>query len=247
MNMLFNEAKIEVVRVFRNPYFLFGSLVMPLVFYIIFTKVINQGYEQADLWNKHFLMSITAFSVMGSAIMTLGIRMVQERTQGWTSYLRITPLPSTYHFIAKMIGQSTVHAFSIVIIFVAGVLINGVTMPAMEWILCGLWILFGSITFLGLGILIGTMQKVDTASNVSNVLYLLLAITGGMWMPMEVLPKVMQTIGSFLPAYHYGSGAWAIVRGDLPDIKNIAILIFYLLLFMVLSMYRRRKQDVVKW
>ncbi|MDW0114645.1 ABC transporter permease [Sporosarcina saromensis] len=247
MNMFIKESKTEVIRVFRNPYFIFGSLLMPIVFYVIFTKVVNQGLEEADVWNKHFLMSIATFSVMGSAIMTLGLRMIQERNDGWTTYLRVTPLPATLHFIAKMIGQSTVHALAIVMIFLSGVLINGVSMSAVEWILCGGWILLGSIPFLALGVLVGTMQKVDLASNVSNILYLLLAITGGMWMPMEVLPKAIQAIGTWLPAYHYGSGAWAIVRGDTPDFKNIVILLGYLLLFMVLSTYRRRKQEVVKW
>ncbi|MEZ7173296.1 ABC transporter permease [Sporosarcina sp. OR05] len=247
MSMFINETKTEVIRVFRNPYFIFGSLVMPIVFYIIFTKVVNQGLEDAGLWNKHFLMSIATFSIMGSAILTLGLRMIQERNEGWTTYLRVTPLPSAVHFIAKMIGQSTVHALTILMIFLSGVIINGVSMTAVEWILCGVWILLGSIPFLALGVLVGTMQKVDLASSVSNILYILLAITGGMWMPMEVLPKAIQAIGTWLPAYHYGSGAWAIIRGDIPGYKNILILLVYLLLFMVLSTYRRRKQDVVKW
>ncbi|MCG3086452.1 ABC transporter permease [Sporosarcina cyprini] len=245
MSMLLREFKVEVIRIFRNPYFIFWSLLMPIVFYVIFTKVVNQGMENQAEWNALFLMSIAAFSVMGSAIMTLGIRMVQEKSEGWTTLLQVTPLPASYYFISKMVGQSAVHIFSIGIIFLSGFLINGVTMPIGEWILCGLWILLGSAPFLAMGLLVGTMKKVDTASGVSNVFYLLLAITGGLWMPMEVLPKLIQTIGMWLPAFHYGNGAWAIVRGDSPEIKNVLILVMYLLLFMVLSVYSRRKQEVV--
>ncbi|MBB4825419.1 ABC-2 type transport system permease protein [Sporosarcina luteola] len=245
MGMLLRECKIEVIRIFRNPYFIFWSLLMPIIFYVIFTKVVNTGMENQALWNAIFLMSIAAFSVMGSAIMTLGIRMVQEKSEGWTTLLRVTPLPASSYFIAKMIGQSAVHVFSIIIIFFAGFLINGVTMPFGEWLLCGLWILLGSAPFLAMGLLVGTMKKVDTASGVSNIFYLLLAITGGLWMPMEILPKLIQTIGMWLPAFHYGNGAWAIVQGESPELKNVLILGMYLILFMILSIYIRRKQEVV--
>src|SRR5690606_13166586 len=106
MKMLLNECKIEMIRIFRNPYFVFWSLFMPILFYFIFTKVVNTGMDDQDLWNKHFLMSIAIFSVMGSAIMTLGIRMVQERNEGWTTWIKVTPLPSSSYFISKMVGQS---------------------------------------------------------------------------------------------------------------------------------------------
>lgn len=230
---------------FRNPYYLFWSLFMPIIFYVIFTNVLNSDLPDQNLWNTHFLMSITSFSVMGSAIMTLGIRMVQERSQGWTTFMKVTPLSGTVYFLAKMIGQTMIHVLSIVLIFLAGVLINDVTLPAMDWILSGLWILLGSLPFLGIGVLVGTMKRVDTASGVSNVVYMLLAITGGMWMPMEQLPKAIQTMGSWLPAYNYGNGAWEIIRGNAPELKNVAILLGYLVLFMALSTLIRRKQEAV--
>ncbi|MFJ8064999.1 ABC transporter permease [Psychrobacillus sp. NPDC096426] len=245
MHIFINQCKIEFLRMFRNPYYIFWSLLMPIVFYIIFTKVVNTGAADQGVWNAHFLMSVAAFSVMGSAIMTLGIRMVQERSEGWTNFIKVTPLSGTVYFAAKMLGQTVVHVFSIVVIFVAGVLLNGVTLTAYEWIMSGLWILLGSLPFLGLGVLVGTMKRVDTAAGVSNLIYMGLAITGGMWMPMEVLPKVIQNIGAWLPAFNYGNGAWEIIRGQAPEFRNIAILAAYLILFMVISTYIRRKQEAV--
>lgn len=245
MSIFINQCKIEFLRMFRNPYYIFWSLLMPIVFYIIFTKVVNTGAPDQGVWNAHFLMSVAAFSVMGSAIMTLGIRMVQERSEGWTNFMKVTPLSGMVYFAAKMLGQTVVHVFSIIIIFIAGVLLNRVTLSVYEWMMSGLWILLGSLPFLGLGVLVGTMKRVDTAAGVSNVVYMVLAITGGMWMPMEVLPKTIQNIGAWLPAYNYGNGAWEIIRGQTPEFRNIVILAAYLILFMVISTYIRRKQEAV--
>lgn len=245
MNILKLQCKAEIIKVLRNRYYVFWSLVMPIIFYYVFTNVMNTNIENKTEWQAHYLMSMTTFSVMGSAIMTHGIRMVQERAQGWSTFIRITPLSDTVYFAAQMIAQCVIHILSITVIFVAGALINDVSLTASQWILSGVWILFGSLPFLAIGTLVGMMNKVETAAGISNVLYMVLAVTGGMWMPLEIMPKTMQTIGKWLPSYNFGNGAWEIVKGGMPDWKNILILVVYLVLFMLLSKYIRRKQEAV--
>ncbi|WNS47027.1 ABC transporter permease [Paenibacillus sp. MMS20-IR301] len=245
MKQMMAQCKAELLRIIRNPYYVFWSLLMPIMFYFIFTKVVNTGTDDAPQWQAHYLMSMAAFSVMGSAIMTLGIRLVQERTQGWNTYIRITPLPASVYFLGKMFGQTVMHLFSVLCIFVAGYLINGVSLSAAEWLLSGLWLILGSLPFLALGTIIGSMKRVDTASGVSNVLYMGLAVAGGMWMPLEIMPKIMQSIGKWLPSYNYGSGAWAIVSGESPKWDSVLLLAGYLAVFMLLSVYIRKKQEAV--
>ncbi|MEK8210988.1 ABC transporter permease [Paenibacillus sp. FSL L8-0463] len=245
MKIMINQCKSELLRILRNPYYVFWSLVMPIMFYFIFTKVVNTGMDDAALWQAHYLMSMAAFSVMGSAIMTLGIRLVQERTQGWNTFIRITPLPSYVYFTGKMFAQMMMQLFSVVCIFAAGYVMNGVSLTPGQWLFSGLWIVVASLPFLALGTLVGFMKRVDTASGVSNVLYMGLALAGGMWMPLDILPELMQRIGRWLPSYNYGNGAWEIVRGGHPQWSGVLILLGYLAIFMLLSLYIRKKQEAV--
>ncbi len=244
MRLITIQCKAEMLRIIRNPYYVFWSLLMPIMFYFIFTRVVNTGNDDPT-WRAHYLMSMATFSVMGSAIMTLGIRLVQERTQGWTTFIRITPLPGSVYFFGKMFGQTMMHLFSVICIFAAGYFINDVSLTAGQWGLSGLWILIGSLPFLAIGTLVGAMKRVDTASGVSNVIYMALAVAGGMWMPIEILPRLMQKIGHWLPSYNYGNGAWEIVRGATPQWSNVLILLGYLVVFMLLSVYIRKKQEAV--
>ncbi|HBS44571.1 MAG TPA: ABC transporter permease, partial [Paenibacillus sp.] len=145
----------------------------------------------------------------------------------------------------KMFGQTMMHLFSVICIFAAGYFINDVSLTAGQWGLSGLWILIGSLPFLAIGTLVGAMKRVDTASGVSNVIYMALAVAGGMWMPIEILPRLMQKIGHWLPSYNYGNGAWEIVRGATPQWSNVLILLGYLVVFMLLSVYIRKKQEAV--
>ncbi|WP_080846967.1 ABC transporter permease [Cytobacillus gottheilii] len=243
MRMLMMQCKVEIIRILRNPYYVFWSLFMPILFYTLFTRIFNTGIGNQEEWQAHYLMSMTVFSVMGTSIMTLGIRLVEERAKGWSMFMRITPLSDTIYFISKMAGQTFIHIFSIIIIFLAGALINGVQLSAMQWISSGFWILAASFPFLAIGILIGNMKKVDTASGISNFLYIAFAITGGLWMPIDILPGFIQNITTWLPAYNYGNGAWRLVKGELPEWNNVWILGAYLVIFMVLSIYIRKKQE----
>ncbi|WP_315906836.1 ABC transporter permease [Priestia koreensis] len=245
MSMLAMQCKSEIIRILRNRYYVFWSLCMPLIFYYIFTNVVNTNPSNQGEWNAHYLMSMTSFSVMGSAIMTLGIRMVQERTTGWSVYIRTTPLSDTVYFIAQMVGQTVIHCFSVLVIFIVGGLVNHIELSFTQWVFSGLWIILASIPFLGLGTLIGSMKRVETASGISNVIYMVLAVCGGMWMPVEIMPKVMQSVAHWLPSFNYGNGAWNIVQGHAPEWKSLFILMGYFVVFMLLSKYIRRNQEVV--
>ena len=243
MKMFSRQCQAELIRMFRNRYYIFWSLLMPIIFYYIFTKVVSTPDVDADLWKAHYLMSMTTFSVMGSSIMTLGIKMVQERSEGWTLYLKITPLPTSVYFAAKIAAQTVIHLFSIFVIFMAGYIINGVSLSPLQWLLCALWILFGSLPFLAIGTLVGSMKKVETAAGISNLIYMALAVVGGMWMPVEVFPKFMQAISDWLPSNSFAGGAWEIIRGNSPSLQGILLIIGYLFLFMVLSIYIRKRQN----
>ncbi|MFB1051826.1 ABC transporter permease [Paraliobacillus sp. JSM ZJ581] len=243
MHAIITQCKFEMIRIFRNPYFVFWSLFMPILFYFIFTNIVNTGVPDQGEWQAYYLMSMTTFSVMGSAIMNFGIRMVQEQTEGWSTFMKLTPFPSWAYFASKMFGQFIIHLLSILIVFLAGFIINDVSLSAFQWIFSGIWILIASIPFLALGSLVGTMRKVETAGGVSNIIYLALAILGGMWMPVDIFPSFLQRLAEWLPSYHFGSGAWNIVEGTSPDWQSFIILIAYLCLFLLLAIFIRRKQE----
>ena len=173
------------------------------------------------------------------------MRISQEKGQGWTHLLKITPLPEGAYITAKIIAQTVVNAFSILVIFIAGILINHVELTVGQWIGAGLWLLLGVTPFLALGTVIGSIKKADAAAGLANILNMCLAILGGLWMPIEVFPKILRSISEWTPTYHFGSGAWDIVAGKSIGWENIAVLGGYFLIFVVISIYIRKRQEAV--
>lgn len=243
--MLFEQCRAELLRLFRNSSYVLWSLLMPIGFYAVFTRGMDAGSSPDASWASLYLMSMTSFSVMGSSIMTFGIRLVQERKYGWAVYMQTTPLPGWIFFSGKIISQTVMHVLSVAVIFTAGYLINGVSLSVFQWLGAGLWIVLASLPFLALGAVIGGMRRVDTASGIANVVNLLLALAGGLWNPPESMPVYLRQLGYWLPSRHLGSGAWNIVRGAGPGMDSVAILLGWFVLFMLLSLYIRNKQEAV--
>ncbi|SIE28857.1 Uncharacterised protein [Mycobacteroides abscessus subsp. abscessus] len=64
-------------------------------------------------------------------------------------------------------------------------------------------------------------------------------------MPLEALPGWLQSIGKWLPSYHYANGAWEVLSGNLISLENIFYLGACTVLFMILSSYILKKRDAV--
>ncbi|MGG2063370.1 ABC transporter permease [Bacillus sp. S14(2024)] len=244
MRAFWMQCKIEILRTFRNRLFILFSLVMPIMFYYIFTNVVS-GPQDGGAWKAHYLISMATFSIVGSALFGFGGRLSQEKGQGWTQLLQITPLPEGVYLSAKIIAQTAVNAFSIAVIFTSGILMNHVDLTIGQWIGAGLWLLIGVTPFLAIGTIIGAIKKTDAAMGLANMLNMCLAILGGLWMPIEILPKTLRSIGEWTPTYHFGSGAWDIVAGKAIGWENAAVLGGYFIAFVVLSIYIRKRQEAV--
>ena len=113
----------------------------------------------------------------------------------------------------------------------------------MDW--CGVMVIIRGNTIFSVRTVIGSIKKADAAAGLANILNMSLAIVGGLWMPIEVFPKILRTIGEWTPTYHFGSGAWDIVAGKSIGWENIAVLGGYFLIFVVVSIYIRKRQEAV--
>jgi ABC-2 type transport system permease protein len=240
------QCKAELLRSLRNRRVLFFSIGFPVVFYLIFTSTVggNTQVGGAD-WKSYYLMSMTAFGLLASSINSLGVKLAQERTQGWVRLLRVTPLSQTAYFGSKLVSMSLLNAGIIAVMFLVGFFAKGVRLNIGQWTGCALWLLFGSLAFLALGSLIGLSKRVELAQTLATMCQLILAMLGGLWFPTDVMPQAMKDIAQAMPTYHFAHGAWSLVAGGTPSWSNAAVLAAYLLVFVILSTYISRKQDAV--
>ncbi|MCR8844947.1 ABC transporter permease [Paenibacillus sp. SC116] len=246
LNMFMAQTKAESIRIVRSPFFLLFSIAMPLAFYFLFASMYGTDKSiESTTWGVFSLMSMTAFSLIGTAVSQFGIRLSFEHQDGWVRLLRLTPLTPAVWLGSKLVAQMVIHLVVIIIIFLSAGLVHDIQLTALQWITCGLWLWIGSIAFLAIGALLGTLKNANTSVAIGNVLQMGLAILGGLWMPLNGLPTWMQAIGEWLPSHRYANGAWNIIAGQAPVGIDYVVLIGSGIVFMALTVYIFNRREAV--
>ncbi len=238
------QFKAEGIRIIRSPFFLLFSVLMPLVFYILFTYLNGADTNVGGTaWAGYSLMSMTAFSLIGTAAGQFGIRISYERKEGLHRLLRLTPLSNRAWVGAKIVSHMLVHLLIILIMFTVALLAFRVELPIDRWLLSGGWLLVGSLPFLGLGILVGMIKNPDVATAVSNLVYMGISVAGGLWMPLEVFPEWLQAIGRWLPSHVYANGAWNLIAGTSVQLYDMVALFLYGIVFVGLTIMIMNRRE----
>lgn len=238
--MTFGYLRLELRRLLRDRAYLFGSMLLPTVMYLLFTNIgglTGQSRQAAALYS---MIGLAAFAAIG-AVLNNGGQIVEERTGGWLRQLRTTPMPPAMVVAVRAATAMVVALPCIAVICLAGTVINGVQLDAGQWvrILAQLWL--GVIPFALLGLAVGHAATPRTLPLYNMAAYLAMSVVGGLWMPISVFPAWLQAIGRVLPTHAYQDMSWRIVLGSAPSIGDVAVLAAWMAVFgaWAAAAYRR--------
>ncbi|KGP72130.1 ABC transporter permease [Pontibacillus yanchengensis] len=223
MQIVYNTSKMEVIRMFRNRYFVFFSVLIPILFYAVFTATFGDNLPIAGTqWKAYFLMSMTCFSLMSASVQTFGIQFIYDQTQNWMDWLFTQPIKKWQYFLGRFVSQMVLNLVVIVVLFTAAGLWKNIDLSWLKWIQLTAWIWVGILPFLAMGAWLSVSKNVETASGIANIITLGLALTGGLWMPLEQMPELIQTVGEWMPSHLYAQGAWSLLAGDSISLMTIS-------------------------
>jgi ABC-2 type transport system permease protein len=242
------QFKYELIKQLRIPFSWVGTVVFPLGFYSIFGLIFSSGTEGADLdpmISASYLANYGAFGVMGVALFSFGVGVATERGQGWLRLSRATPMPPMAYFTAKIGASIVFSTFSLLSLFLGGLLVGGVRMPITLWLGLFLTLLIGSLPFCALGLVLGYAAGPNSAPILANLIYLPVAIVSGLWVPIEFLPTFLQRIALFLPAYHYAQLAQITLGTDQGRSIwfHLAALLTFTAVCLTLAVFLYRRDD----
>ena len=189
--------RLDVRRVLRNRRTLVFTVVMPVVFYFAF------GASQSDGDAKGYVM--ISFAVYGAmvAATSVGASVAVERASGWSRQLRLTPMRPATYVTSKVLSAASIALIPVVVELLLGA-VTGARMPASAWVVGGLVAWIGSLVFASLGLAIGYLVPSENAMQVMGPVLALLALMGGLFVPLTLFGSTLQTVASFTPAYGVG-------------------------------------------
>jgi ABC-2 type transport system permease protein len=147
------------------------------------------------------------FGSMAAAIGSGGL-IAQERGIGWNRQLRLSGLGPGRYVLSKVALSLVLALPPILVTNVVG-FAQGVRLPVSTWAAVLLLSWFGALPFAALGIIIGYVARPDSVQQISSLVYLLLAVFGGTFVPAEQMPSLMHRIAEWTPAYWVGQLARA--------------------------------------
>lgn len=244
MSIYFLESKYEFLNVWRTPGFVLPSLAFPLMFYLFFGVVFGKGsLDQAT----YLVATYGAFGIMGLALFGFGVGVATERGQGWLLLKQASPMPAMAYFTAKLVMSLILGQILLVLLFNLAAFAGQVSLSWTQWFKLILILGLGSIPFCALGLVIGCWAKSKSAVAVVNLVYLPMAFLSGLWIPISLLPQMLQKTAVIFPPYHLSQLALKVLDMDVggnPWVHTV-VLFGQTVLFLILALigFRRKTQD----
>lgn len=234
---------LEIRRAVRNGRYVMFTLGFPLIFYLLFTSIYGHAKLGGVSFGATYMVAMAAYGGLGAALNSNGARLAMERAGGWARQMRVTPLSPAAYVGAKAAMAFCVVVPAVLIVALAGVAIHHVTMSATSWVdfLVGIWI--GAIPFSVLGVLLGYAFDSESAQSGTMIVYFALAILGGMWFPVQVMPPAMRDIAYVLPSYHWAAIGWNALAGKGPGWGNVGVLAAYTVAFTFAALRRYQRDE----
>ena len=199
MKNMTSLMKVELILMKRQAAYYLLSIGLPSVFYLIFSGVMSSDTPTSVL--RLYLFSMTVFSIMSSAFFSIPSSLQSDKTNNWQKMIQHSPVSMVEYYISKLFSALLTFLLSIVVVFSVGHFVRGVSLPAMDWLIIALIILFGSLVFIAMGVLVSLLPSAQLMSVVGNIAYMALAVLGGLWFPLSMFPAWLRSIGKLMPSY----------------------------------------------
>jgi ABC-2 type transport system permease protein len=240
------QTFMELRRIARNTRFLIFTLLTPLLYYLFFVLAFGERTSAQGISGKaFFFVSMATFGVLGTALVSFAGRIAAERERGWFRLLRTTPLPVAAIFGAKLAAALLASIGVVLVLGVAGVIVNGSSLLSAEsWLGLFVVLVLGALPFAALAVVIGYFVGAEVAYSASLAVYFLLAMIGGLFLPLEFMPEAVQNVATLTPGYLYAKMGWDLIAGRAGDVwPHAAGLGAYFIGFAALAVIGLRREE----
>ena len=203
VRIFLTEVRYEFVRALRTKAYSLSVIGFPIIFYLFFGLLMNRNQVHNGLSvSINMLAGYAVFGAIGSSLFGIGVGLSGDLSAGWLELKRASPMPPVAYLLAKCVTAMAFATIIVTVLTIMGVAFGGVHITALEYIRMVALIIVGSIPFACLGLLVALLAPFNAAPGIANMIYLPMSFLGGLWMPIEILPKFLQKLAPIFPTYH---------------------------------------------
>lgn len=167
-------------------------------------------------WIDYMIPGTLGLVLLWSGLNHASLTIATERTKGTFQRMIIAPVSPTTVLLGKFVSNLALVYLSAAIMLISGVLLFQVTLYwNIPLIILGVFL--GSLSAIGIGLIISSIAKNEEAANsIAVIISVPLQFFIGAFFPLELMPAAAQTFGEALPFTKLVDAMKAIMTRNLP-------------------------------
>ncbi len=207
--LVLHQARYDLLAFLRNKQGRFFTLVLPLLFLVIFVGVfgnkrIGPLHVKAS---TYYVPGLSAMAVIAASFVNLVISITAQREAGVLKRRRATPVPAWVLITGRTLTSIGVSLVTMTVLVLVGRFAYGVKLPTSTIPGVAVTAIVGSITFCVLAYALTTaIKSEDAAQPMVQATMLPLWFISGVFIPNVNLPNWLRHVAQFFPVQHLADG-----------------------------------------
>ena len=201
---LAHQTRFDILVFRRNPAATFFTIVLPLIFLVIFTSIFgNQELGNGARAATFYVPGILALAIVSATTVNLAITMTARRERGVLKRVRGTPIPPWVFVAAQAIAALVISVTMTVVIVVVGRALYGVSLAWSAVPSLAITVGVGAMSFAAVGLaLTAIIPSEDAAPAVTNAIMLPLYFISDVFIVGDQVPAWLRTTAAIFPVRH---------------------------------------------
>ena len=207
--LVLHQAGFDLRGFLRNRQARFFTLVLPLLFLVIFVSVFgnNELGPSHVKASTYYVPGLSAMAVIAASFINLVISLTVLREEGILKRRRSTPVPAWVLIAGRALMSIGVSLATMAVLIVVGRFAYGVRLPTRTIPGLAITAVVGSISFCVLAFAFTTLiENEDSAQPMVQAVMLPLYFISGVFIPAVNLPDWLRHVAQVFPVQHLANG-----------------------------------------
>jgi len=205
MSLVLHQARYDLTSFLRNRQARFFTLVLPLLFLVIFVGVFGNDTVRSTgvKASTYYVPGISALGLIAASFVNLVISITAQREAGILKRRHATPVPAWVLIAGRALVAIAVSLVVMSVLLAVGRFAYGVHLPTSTIPGVAVSAIVGSVTFCVLGYAFSTaIHSEDAAQPMVQAIMLPLYFISGVFIPNVNLPSWMRHVAELFPVQH---------------------------------------------
>ncbi len=207
VRLALHQFRFDLRAFLRNRQSRFFTLVLPVLFLVIFASVFHRGTVKVAGGSigtsVYYVPGIITLAIIAAAFVNLVISVTALRETGALKRRRAAPVPAAAIIVGRALTSVVVALVTTTVLLGMGWLLYGASVPARTAPALALTVVVGALAFCCLGFaLVSVIRNQDSAQPITQAAVLPLYFISGVFIAVPALPHWLVDVAAFFPVRH---------------------------------------------